>query len=265
MTKIQSKLLLYSHTKELRLPAKYTIHPDYIDFEEDLLTVKERFASSNESIHKARNELRIVPLHGVKTVIKAFKIPHLLNRFVYAYLRDSKAKKSYDNAVKLLELGVPTPQPIGYIEFLEGGLLSQSYFISKYEPYDFTIREVFHHQVHDVEAILKAFTAFTYGLHQKGVWHEDYSPGNILIRKEKEGYTFLLVDINRMQFRSISALEGIKNFSKLWAQPEERALIGREYAKLSGMDEALALKAIDAFARKTEAAVNFKKKLKGRK
>lgn len=248
-----------------RLSVKYKIHPDYLAFEDDLKTVKAHFASSNESIHKARNELRIVPLHGVKTVIKAFKVPHLLNRFVYAHLRDSKAKKSYDNAVRLLELGVSTPQPIGYIEFHEGGLLAQSYFISKYESYDFTIREVFHHQVRDVEAILKAFTAFTYNLHQKGVWHEDYSPGNILIRKEKEGYTFLLVDINRMQFRPISSLEGLKNFSKLWAQPEDRALMGREYAKLSGMDEPLALKAIDAFARKTEAAVNFKKMLKGKK
>ena len=264
MTKIQSKLLLYSHTKELRLPVKYKIHPDYLAFENDLKTVKEHFAASNESIHKARNELRIVPLHGVKTVIKAFKIPHLLNRFVYAHLRDSKAKKSYENAVRLLELGVPTPQPIGYIEFLEGGLLSQSYFLSKFEPYDFTIREVLRHKVDNAETILKAFTAFTYELHQKGVWHEDYSPGNILIRKE-EGYTFMLVDINRMQFRPISALEGLKNFSKLWARPEDRVLMGKEYARLSGMDEPLALKAIDTFARKTEAAVTFKKKLKGKK
>ena len=247
------------------MPVKYTIHPGFPEFEKDLLTIKEHFASSNESIHKARNELRIVPLHGVKTVIKAFKVPHLLNRFVYAYLRDSKAKKSYDNAVKLLELGVPTPQPIGYIEFFEGGLLSQSYFVSKYEPYDFTIRDVLHHRVGNVETILKAFTAFTFGLHQKGVWHEDYSPGNILIRKEKNGYTFMLVDINRMQFRPIGPFEGIKNFSKLWAKPQDRAFMGGEYARLSGMDEELALKAIDAFARKTEALVAFKKRLKGRK
>ena len=265
MMKILTESLLHRHKKGPRLPVNYTIHPDYTDFENALLAVKEQFASSDESIHKARNELRIVPLHGIQTVIKAFKVPHLLNRFVYAYLRDSKAKKSYNNAVRLQELDVPTPQPIGYIEFFERGLFAQSFFISKYEPYDFTIREVLHHEVKDVETILRAFTAFTCGLHEKGVWHEDYSPGNILIRKENGAYTFMLVDINRMQFRPIGPLEGLKNFSKLWAQPGDLALMGRVYAERRGIDEALALKAIAAFDRKTKAVVNFKKRLKGKK
>ncbi|UFS62207.1 hypothetical protein LOH54_11210 [Sulfurimonas sp. HSL-3221] len=247
------------------MSVNYTIHPDYAEFEAELLSVEAQFSSSDESIHKARNELRIVPMHGIKTVIKAFKVPHLLNRFVYAYLRDSKAKKSYNNGVRLLELDVPTPQPIGYIEFFRGGLFAQSYFISKYEPYDFTIREVLHHRVEDVETILKAFTAFTHMLHQKGVWHEDYSPGNILIRKTADGYGFMLVDINRMQFRPIPPAEGMRNFGKLWAKAPERTLIAREYARLSGMDEAAALQAIETCARKTEAAVALKKRLRGKK
>ncbi|MHC3994863.1 lipopolysaccharide kinase InaA family protein [Thiomicrolovo sp. ZZH C-3] len=247
------------------MSVRYTIHPDYAEFETELLSVEAQFSSSDESIHKARNELRIVPMHGIKTVIKAFKVPHLLNRFVYAYLRDSKAKKSYHNGVRLQDLDVPTPQPIGYIEFFERGLFAQSFFISKYEPYDFTIREVLHHEVEDVEAILRAFTTFTCSLHEKGVWHEDYSPGNILIRKENGAYTFMLVDINRMQFRPIGPLEGLKNFSKLWAQPDDLALMGRVYAELRGIDEALAVKAIAAFDRKTKAVVNFKKRLKGKK
>ena len=247
------------------MSVKYALHSDHPDFEASLRNIKSLFAASDESIHKARNELRIATLHGLKCVIKAFKVPHPLNRFVYAYLRDSKAKKSYKNALKLLARGIATPKPIGYIEFFENGLLSESYFISEHEPYDFTIREVLHHEVADAETVLEAFAAFTYALHQKGVWHEDYSPGNILIRKTAAGYAFLLVDINRMKFRPVSPQEGLQNFSKLWASPEDLTLLGKAYAGLSGMDEAKALKIIRTAARKTEAAVTLKKRLKGKK
>ncbi|MDP3300695.1 MAG: lipopolysaccharide kinase InaA family protein [Sulfuricurvum sp.] len=225
-------------------------------------SIREIFVADDHSIHKARNELKIIELDGIKTVVKSFKIPHLLNRIVYTYFRKSKAHKSYHNALRLEELGISTPKPIALIEFYESGLLGESFFIAEYFEYDFTIRTPLLEPLEDREAIFKAFAAYTYGLHQKGVWHLDYSPGNILIKRTSSGYQFSIVDINRMEFRPITPLEGCENFNKLWASDEELEIMGREYARLSGFNVAVTIAEMKKHNDANKSIKNFKKRLK---
>jgi serine/threonine protein kinase len=247
------------------LSYKYIINPKFDNFKEILVDIKNIFKSSDESIHKARNELKIIELNSLKCVVKSFKIPHAINKVAYTFFREGKAKKSFSNAMKLTELGVNTPEPVGIIEFFRFGVLSESYFISLYEPYDFTIREVFHHKVDDTQNILKQFAKFTYELHQKGVWHVDYSLGNILVTKKGTKYNFSLVDINRMEFKKTLPKEGLKNFNKFWAKfDEDLPIIAKEYAKLSNFNEDEAIKIVLDEAKKLEDKVNLKRKLKGR-
>lgn len=247
------------------MPFKYTLNPKYKHFKNELLNIKNIFNTAQESIHKARNELKIIELNGVKCVVKSFKIPHAINRVAYTFFRDGKAKKSYLNAIRLTELDVTTPEPIGIIEFFSSGLLTESYFISVYEPYDFTIREVFHHKVENFQEILKQFAKFTYEIHQKGVWHVDYSLGNILVTKQDKQYKFSLVDINRMEFKVISAYEGLKNFNKFWAKDDNDLIIlATEYAKLAKLDEKKATKILVNEAKYLEYKINLKRKLKGK-
>ena len=243
---------------------KYKINPNYTNFKDDLLSIKSIFNSADNSIHKARNELKIIELQGVKCVVKSFKIPHLVNRIAYSYLRDGKAKKSYLNAMRLQELDVTTPEPIGIIEFFSFGLLKESYFISKYEPYDVTIREVFHHKIENHQEILKQFTNFTYEIHKKGVWHVDYSLGNILITQDGSNYKFSLVDINRMIFKNITPEDGLKNFNKFWAKDKnDLVIIAKEYAKLTNYNEEKAIETVLNEAKSLEDKVNLKRRLKG--
>ncbi len=265
MLAILPKYRLYS-TKGFSLSFTYALNPNYEYFKSKLFNIKKIFNSSNESIHKARNELKIVEIYDLKCVVKSFKVPIFINRIAYTFFRDSKAMKSFKNAQILRELDVNTPEPIGVIQFYESALISQSYFISLYEPYDFTIREVFHHKVDEYKDILKEFAKFTYDLHKKGVWHVDYSLGNILITKEKDSYRFSLVDINRMKFKNIKGYDGLKNFSKFWAKDDEDLIIlATEYAKLAELDEKTAIKLTLSEAKKLEKSVNFKKALKGKK
>lgn len=224
--------------------------------------IREIFAGDDHSIHKARNELKIIELNGIKTVVKAFKVPHLLNRIVYTYFRKSKAYKSYHNALRLEELGISTPKPIALIEFFESGLLGESFFIAECFEYDFTIRTPLLEPLEDRESIFKAFAAYTYDLHQKGVWHLDYSPGNILIKRTEQGYWFSIVDINRMEFRPITPLEGCENFNKLWASDEELEIMGREYARLSGFNVAVTIAEMKKHNDANKSIKNFKKRLK---
>ncbi len=242
---------------------KYSLNDKYLHFKDALLDVKRYFDASDESIHKARNELRISEIESEKVVIKAFKVPHLINQFAYAYLRDGKARKSYDNAIKLQALHVNTPTPIGLIEFYRFGLLKQSYFIAKYEAYDFTIREAFHRKIEDYKEVIKAFALFTYDLHVKGVWHVDYSPGNILISRKNGSYHFSLVDINRMEFRDIGEYEGLENFAKFWAKEEDLKLLATSYAEVASLDVDKAIQRASDAAKKLQAKTELKRKLKG--
>lgn len=241
---------------------KFECAPHYSQFENSLKDIQTIFTQDQNSIHKARNELKIIEIDAVQTVVKSFKVPHTLNRIVYTFFRKTKAYKSYHNALRLTDLGVSTPAPIGYIEFYSADLLQNSYFVSLYNPYDFTIREALHHKIDDYGAVLTQFAAYTYNLHQKGVWHLDYSPGNILIKRTDDGYQFSIVDINRMEFREITPFEGCENFNKLWARDEDIEIMGREYARLSGLDEAIAIEEMKRHNDANKRVKNFKKKLK---
>ena len=240
------------------------IHPDFQQFTPFMEQIERYFVESDATIHKARNELKVIAYEGVELVVKAFRRPNALNRFVYAALRDSKAKKSYDNAITLQELGITTPRPVGYIEFKTAVSFGKSYFVSLKVPYDFTIREpLLNPDWPDHDRIMREFGAFTATLHQKGVLHRDYSPGNILITKTQEGYRFDLVDINRMRFGGVSREEGYKNLSKLWGNSTDLTLIAQGYAEAMGLDEKQSIRSIIRYDEKHKAFKQFKRRLKG--
>lgn len=241
---------------------KFETDPLFSQIEASLPTIKALFAANGESIHKARNELKIIELQGIKTVIKAFKIPNLINQFAYAYIRRSKAYKSFHNASKLQKLGINTPEPIAYIEFYKNTLLQESFFIARHYPYTLTMANVRDDDLEDKEALLKAFSRFTYEIHQKGVWHVDYSGGNILINKTETGYQFSLVDINRMQFRTINTYEGLENFNKMWFDEASLRIIAKTYAKLAHLDEQRAIDEIIAHDAKLKSHVLRRRKFK---
>jgi len=243
---------------------KLELNQTHQNFKNILLNIKSIFSENSQTIHLARNELKIIELNDINTVVKAFRIPNILNQFVYAYLRKSKAFKAFHNATKLHALQVSTPQAIGYIEFFSMGFLKESFFISKEFKYDFTIAHIRDDQPIYKEKLLQEFARFTYEIHQKGVWHVDYSGGNILIKKDKENYTFSLVDINRMKFRKIKRYQGLKNFNKLWFNEEDLTTIAKTYAVLGNLDETQAISQIIMHDKKLKDRVLLKRKLKGK-
>lgn len=243
--------------------ARYEYRSEYAFFKPSFEAIREIFHADTHTIHKARNELKTIDLGGLKTVVKSFKVPHLFNRIVYTFFRKSKAYKSYHNALRLIDLSVSTPAPVALIEFFESGLLGESYFIAECFEYDFTIRTPLLEPTDEREEIFRAFAAYTCDLHRKGVWHLDYSPGNILVKRTVEGYAFAIVDINRMEFRdSIAPLEGCENFNKLWASDADLEIMGREYARLCGMDEALIVSEMQRHNNANKRSKNFKKRIK---
>ncbi len=240
---------------------KLKINFNFDHFNDFLLNIQSYFKDSDNSIHKARNELKIINYNGADLIVKSFKVPNLLRRIYYTFFRDTKAKKSYEYSLKIKDF---TPVPIGYIEFYKNGLLNDSYFVSEKFDYDFTIREpLLQDDFLDKEAVFKAFARFTFDLHENEILHKDYSPGNILIKKQDSEYLFKIVDINRMEFKSLSLKERLKNFNKLWAKDEYLAVMIKEYALLSGNDEKKCIDIAIDYNRKHKDKINMKKRLKG--
>lgn len=228
-----------------------------------LNNIQSHFKNSSNSIHKARNEIKVIENETQKYVIKSFKVPHLINKVVYSFFRDSKAKKSYDYSVKIIHF---VPKPIGYIEFKKFGLIHNSYFVSEHFNYDFTIREpLLDENFEEKEKVLKRFAQFTYELHEEGILHLDYSPGNILIKKENDNYIFKIVDINRMQFKTLTLDERLKNFSMLWAKDKDMEIIAKEYARITSEDSAYCIGKAIHYSQKLKNFKNMKKRLKGKK
>jgi serine/threonine protein kinase len=223
------------------------------------------FLNSKEIIKDKRNVIKVIDYKGDKLVVKSFKIPNLINRFVYRFIRSSKAKRSYQNGLKLLNLGINTPKPICYKENFTP-LLKESYYVCEFFDYDFEIRDVLiDARFKDREEILREFVAFSYELHQKGIYHIDYSPGNVLIKRDGERLIFNLVDLNRMKFIDFSDDLRFKNLSRFSASDNDTKIIAKEYAKISNIDEKFAQERLFFYHNRHQEYIKNKRRLKYKK
>lgn len=181
-----------------------------------------------------RNIIKLFDLEGKTINVKSFKIPNVMNQVIYKYFRKSKARRSYEYAIALLEKGIGTPQPIAYFENFNVLGLKDSYYVSEHLVTELSFRELITIPDYpDYENILRQFTRFSFDLHEKGIEFLDHSPGNTLIKKVSENqYNFFLVDLNRMNFHSEMNFDSrMKNFSRLTPKKEMIAMMSEEYSK----------------------------------
>ena len=112
------------------------------------------------------------------------------------------------------------------------------------------------------ENALRAFTRFTYQMHEKSVFFLDHSQGNTLITKNAAGYEFYLVDLNRMKFKSLDLRSRIKNFERLATQMEDVRIMSDEYAKCVGEDSNEVFKLMWSDTRSYQKKFHRKRRLK---
>lgn len=218
-------------------PMKKIVHPDYIHLQPKLDSLLENFKNSGELIgSEKRNVIKIFEVDGFSLNVKSFKKPNFLNSFIYGYIRKSKAQRSFEYANILLKNRIGTPQPIAYFENYDLTGLRDSYYISKQLESDLTFRELVDNPNYPNHSkILRQFTEFSFNLHEKGIEFLDHSPGNTLIKKNSsEEFDFFLVDLNRMNFHSISMdfISRMKNLSRLTHKKEMVTVMSNQYSKL---------------------------------
>lgn len=242
---------------------KIKINKKYTYLRKLIEDIPNTFDNIGDIIFKNRNTIKVVNFKGVNINIKSYLIPHFVNKFAYAYIRKSKAERSFLHAEYLLNMSVNTPEPIAFINTYRYGLLNKSYYLSIHKKPDFELRDILNSNVSDKENILRQFAQYTYfSLHQNHVNHLDYSPGNILITKKNGIYEFDLVDLNRIRFEKINFNKGLNNLSKLWADEKIMEIIGEEYAKILNKPVSYTIKKLIQLENSHKERVIFKQKMK---
>ena len=165
-------------------------------------------------------------MHGdERWVVKRYKRPTLLNRFVYATLRPSKAERAFRYAYRLLDAGFDTAQPVAYIETFSHGMFDIGYFISRHvDLSDLTQLDGLGGD--ERQRLLDDLGRHTARMHDAGIVDFDYNVHNILWRRDGSGgFRFTLVDINRTRFgdrRLLHCAIALATNAELGTQPHAR-------------------------------------------
>lgn len=248
--------------------SKKRVYSNFISNSERL-QIEDIIANFDEydGVKGERNTIKTIALNDENISVKSFKIPNLFNQFIYSFVRPSKAKRSFKYAHKLINRGIGTPRPLAYFEYRRWGLFKESYYVCDAMNYDFLFRDLIRNfDLPDYDNMLRAFTRFTYNMHENDVEFLDHSPGNTLIKKETNSYSFYLVDLNRMRFRTLDFKSRIKNFSKLTPHKSMVKVMSDEYATCSGKDfnniYNLMWKVTEAFQNKYNRKARLKERIK---
>ncbi|WP_200975531.1 lipopolysaccharide kinase InaA family protein [Echinicola sp. 20G] len=217
------------------------IHDQFKHLRKYLEEIPEKFEERGTVIYNERNQVRTDMVRGEKIVVKSFRKIYLANRFIYAYLRPSKAKRAYEYALMLQQEGINTPQPVAFIDCIEKGMLKAGYFVSVYTDYK-PLSSFDTHDVAKSREMLESLARFTLNLHLHKIYHEDYTLGNILYHEQNGQYDFALIDNNRLKQIRISESDAVKSLNRLGFQPEAMTYLIRRYMELRGTNALKGLK-----------------------
>ena len=216
----------------------------YKSYKPQIANIPVNILRSGKTLNAGRNLTKKISISNasgkqIETVVKSFAIPNTFRGFIDKNFRQSKAIRSKNNAKRLLEIGVPTPEPIACIENLKFQCLHQSYYISRYWDHNFDLGSLLYRGVSsggNTNVLLYELARFTAKQHDLGIKHLDYNPGNILTRSCGDSFEFSLVDLNRVRFTKLSREERVSGLVRLTTNPYYLKIIGSNYAVMAKTD-----------------------------
>jgi len=227
----------------------------YNSYYSQVALLPEIITCKGEILHNERNLIKKITIENdcgkpIPIVVKEFRTPWLLRGYIDLNFRNSKALRSLNNAKRLLELGVKTPDPIGCFEHHEFNCVRQCYYISRFWEHNYELSSLLYQGIsygQNTKKILLELARFTAKQHDCGIMHLDYNPGNILTRIKNDKIDFSLVDLNRLKFTRLGWKDRITGLTRLTLYPDKLRIIGRHYANINETDQ-------DKFCRQLEQA-----------
>lgn len=183
------------------------INPKYEGLRRWLEEMPGKFCCEGREIYNLRNTIKVIDAPGGLVLnVKRYHKPKFPNSLIYSFgLRKPKGRRAFEYPGRLLAAGIDTPEPVAYIEQRTAGLIAFSFFVSIHYCNCHTMYEVANRSTADCAPLMESLGHFTARLHDAGILHLDYTPGNILWVSGDDGtFRFSLVDINRMRFGKVS-------------------------------------------------------------
>lgn len=248
----------------LTVPFKIVkVNPAYASLRRLLDQLPQQLPHLGDTVYQARNEIKLLTLPEGKVVIKAFGKIFWFNRFAYAWLRPSKAKRSFDYALELQKRGVDTPAPIGYLECYRAGLIRENMYLYHYSPRTNDLRELLRDENYpDRDLLLQTLARYAGSLIRRGVYHRDFSPGNVLFIRDQQGYQFTLIDINRIHFGPVSPKKRYRIFRRLMTDEHALGVLADAFAAYWSEDASYVREQVFSYARQFARKRARKKKFK---
>lgn len=217
---------------------KIVINPKYESLRSWIEQISDTFDQDGDILYDARNRIRAKSApDGQLMCVKRFCCPTFVNRLAYSFLRKPKAQRAYENAQILLDHQIGSPEPVAYILTYRNHLLAESYLVTLKSPLKHTFYEFRDGIIAGKESLIQAFARFTAHMHVEGIYHLDYSPGNILYDRINDQWHFELVDINRLHIGKVSPKQGCANFCRLWGKTDFFEVLAPAYAQARHIDE----------------------------
>lgn len=185
-------------------------------------------------LYDRRNYVQMFTIDGIRLVVKQYARPHRLNRFVYTYLRKSKAERTMTIGRRLLDSGVNTPLPVAFVDtYGDDGLYDIGYSVTLFDPNP-ELRKLPTFDRSRQLSVIEDLASFTARMHRAGFIHGDFHEGNIFFAEENGHYTFSIIDTNRGRFHSPKRRRCIKDLILLNFDEELMRHFTYRYAELMG-------------------------------
>ena len=215
------------------------INPKYEELRKFIEGIPAIFEIGGREIYHLRNVIKVFKApNGMLVNVKRFHVPSGVNRLVYSWgIRKPKGERAFEYPEILLGKGIGTPEAIALIE--ERGtlnLLGYSYLITEQIDWGHTFYDFGNAVPGEYEEAAKALAKYAAHMHENEVLHKDFTPGNILWKRDEEGFHFSMVDINRMYFGPVDKKMGLLNLKKFWGPKHFTEILVEEYARLRGFD-----------------------------
>lgn len=220
---------------------KVVVNPKYADLTDFLNHLLDGGYTSGEVYRNKRNIVEETTVGGHRIVIKIFKKPTEANRIIYTFFRPTKAKRSYDYSMRLLEMGFEVPEPVGYIERSKCGIFHTGCFVSIYTDYrpvaDFNGTEITTaEELQRRNDFVREFSSFAAGLHERKIVHGDFNKENVLYKITEGKWRFSMIDLNRMSFGNLSRKKAAKDLGNLGFDLTLMADVIKRYSQIKKLD-----------------------------